>query len=82
MLEMIRTLTDKTARTAEFVLFQNEISKDVPAVFLYSPNFIYVAPPQVKNIAIDHLTNPSERFDAVYTWYADTEKVWKVFASR
>jgi peptide/nickel transport system substrate-binding protein len=80
MLETIRTIADTSLRTQEFQKFQDELEKDVPAVFLYSPHFIYVAPPQVRNIAIDHLTNPSERFDAVYTWYADTEKVWKLFA--
>jgi peptide/nickel transport system substrate-binding protein len=80
MLENLRTLTSDTARLEEFKKFQAELATDIPAVFLYSPNFIYVASPKVKNIGIDHLTNPSERFDAVYTWYVNTEKVWKVFA--
>jgi peptide/nickel transport system substrate-binding protein len=80
ILEGMRTLTDKNDRLAQYQKFQDMLTTDMPAVFLYSPDFIYVTSPNVHNVVIDHLSTPSERFDAVYTWYIDTDKVWKIFA--
>jgi peptide/nickel transport system substrate-binding protein len=82
ILESLRTVGDKEARIASFKEFQTLLAADVPAVFLYSPDFIYMAPRQVKNIAIDNLVNPSERFNAISTWYITTDRVWKIFANR
>lgn len=82
ILETIRSTASTTNRMQEFKKLQNELATDVPAVFLYSPNFIYVTPSKVKNIVINHLLTASERFHTVHTWYIDTDKVWKVFASQ
>lgn len=80
ILENIRTLSDKNARLTEYQKFQDLLANDTPAVFLYSPDFLYLAPKEVKNIVIDHLTTPSERFNGITSWYIDTDRVWKVFA--
>lgn len=52
----------------------------MPAIFLYSPNFIYVVSQKLKGLSIDHITSPKDRFSDVYLWYTDTENVWKMFA--
>lgn len=56
-----------------------EITRDAPAVFLYSPEFIYVLPHKIKGFTLRRLTIPSERFLAVEEWYINTEKVWSIF---
>lgn len=59
-----------------------EIGADIPAVFLYSPEFIYILPTSVKGVTLGHLTIPSERFLSVQSWYIATESVWKIFAPK
>ena len=56
------------------------IKKDMPAVFLYSPDFIYVVSKDLRNVSIDNIISPSDRFANVYQWYTETENVWKIFA--
>ncbi len=71
---------DEKSRMNKYAQFESEIKKDMPAVFLYSPNFIYVVSPSLGGLSIDHITNPSDRFANVYSWYTTTENVWGIFA--
>ncbi|MFZ1019690.1 MAG: peptide ABC transporter substrate-binding protein [Minisyncoccia bacterium] len=80
LLENAATTIDATQRAAKYAQIENMIKEDMPAVFLYSPNFIYVVSPNVKGLSIDHITTPSDRFADVYQWYTKTEDVWKMFA--
>jgi peptide/nickel transport system substrate-binding protein len=67
-------------RTNKYTQFEDEIGKDMPAVFLYSPSFIYVVSTNVNRISIDNITYPADRFSNVYLWYTETENVWKIFS--
>jgi peptide/nickel transport system substrate-binding protein len=80
LLEDASATLDEQARTKEYLQFEDEIKKDVPAVFLYSPNFIYVVSGNVKGLSLNHLNTPKDRFANVYLWYTKTENVWKIFA--
>ncbi len=80
ILEDASTTVDEQARIKKYVQFESEIKKDMPAVFLYSPNFIYVVSNNLKGLSIDHIASPKDRFANVYTWYTETENVWKIFA--
>ena len=51
----------------------------MPAVFLYSPDFIYIVPKNLKEPKIDQIISPSDRYLNVHLWYTQTEKVWKIF---
>ncbi|MEO8637320.1 MAG: ABC transporter substrate-binding protein [Candidatus Taylorbacteria bacterium] len=75
-----RTTLDRTGRLAELNVVQQEISKDLPALFLYSPEYIYILPKRVKNFKMKEIVRPEERFVNVYEWYINEDKVWKVFA--
>jgi len=79
LLEKIRTLNDKSEVQDELTTFETEIKKDVPAVFLYSPNFIYTVPEKIKGNEINHLVTADERFAEVYKWYINTEQILRVF---
>ena len=80
ILETAPTVVDEKQRIAKYIQFENEIRNDMPAVFLYSPNFIYVVSNKIKNISIDHITSPADRFSNIYSWYTETENVWKIFS--
>lgn len=81
VLEQARTDLDRKSRLESYEKIQAEIVKDAPAVFLFSPDYIYVVPPEVKNAEIGGLTAPSERFQTVHQWYIETNRVWKAFVN-
>ncbi len=76
-----RAITDKNQRELLYKKFNEEIEKDTPAIFLYSPEFIYIVPSMLKGVELGALTTPSERYLNVYQWYTDTERVWEMFAN-
>ncbi len=71
---------DETSRIKKYLEFSEEVRKDMPAVFLYSPDFIYVVSKNIKDFKIEHITSPSDRYLNAYLWYKKTENVWKIFA--
>lgn len=79
LLEGARTTFDPKEREEKYFKFQEEIGKDQPAIFIYSPHFIYLTPTSIKNIEETSITIPSERFSQIYNWYINTKRVWKIF---
>ncbi len=79
LMENIRRTTNKESQKGYFDSLIKEIKNDVPAVFTYSPYFIYIVPEKIKNLNLGMLTNPSERFNDVHKWYIETNNVWKIF---
>ena len=82
ILETLRKTTDLGERQNLYREFNTEISADTPAVFLYAPYFVYVAPERVRNISIGSIASPSERFGNVFEWYTETNNVWKIFTAK
>lgn len=81
LLEEARGIQDEAKRAEKYKEFQEEVSKDIPAIFLFSPKFIYVIPKNLKGTDdMESVTVPSERFSTIYKWYKTTDKVWKIFA--
>jgi len=79
ILEDASTNLNEQDRIKEYIQFENYIKQDMPAVFLYSPNFIYVISNNVKGLSFDHIISSSDRFSNVYSWYTETQNVWNVF---
>ncbi len=71
---------NKEARVKKYIQFETELKKDVPAVFLYTPNFIYLVSPKLLGLSLNNITFPSNRFANVYLWYTEKYNVWKIFA--
>jgi len=83
LLEQARTISDEDERRKKYEEFQREVAKDMPAIFLFSPKFIYLLPKYLKGIEkIESITVPAERFSQIHKWYIKTDKVWKIFAKR
>jgi peptide/nickel transport system substrate-binding protein len=76
LLEKILSSSDENQKNTYYKELDEEIKKDYPAVFIYSPDFIYLTDKKVQNIQIDKITLPSERLLHVNDWYIRTEKVW------
>lgn len=80
LLDEARTETDPVKRAKAYAAFRNEITNDTPAVFMYSPEFLYVVPKKVRGISLDSVALPSDRFLNAHQWYIDTDNIWKIFS--
>lgn len=76
LLERARTSPDKEVRAQATEEFAEELAKEHPALFLYQPDYLYLAPRHVHNISLRNITEEYERFDAVHTWYSETRRIW------
>lgn len=79
LLSAMRTETDPEERQALYARFDAEMRKDIPAIFLYVPQFTYVAPRSTHNIRLEGITNQSERFATIQHWFVESESVWPFF---
>jgi peptide/nickel transport system substrate-binding protein len=78
-LEDIQKETDDAKKAAEKEIVFTEIQTDKPAIFLFSPYFLYAPAPQVKNISFKNVSSQNERFLSINNWYIETDKVWSFF---
>ena len=74
-----RTTKDENVRESDYRAFDREIRSDVPAVFLYTPSFLYLLPKDIKGIKLGSLSTPQDRFLGIRDWYIETNEVWKLF---
>lgn len=81
-LDEARVTADQEKRLEKYLLLEQEIQKDIPAVFVYSPDFLYVVPKKLQGFSLGHITIPAERFLNIEKWYVETERVWRVFAPK
>lgn len=77
ILEDARLISDPIKRASKLEEFQKLVLGDAPAVFLYSPNYIYVVKNNVKNINLLKLNVSSARYSKINEWNIETERVWR-----
>ena len=77
LIEDARQSTDEVMRAAKYVEFQKLVIADAPAIFLYSPNYLYIVNRKVNGVAIKNLVMPSDRFSEINQWFISTQRVWK-----
>ena len=77
LLEEARQTLDSQARAEKYVLFQETMSNDIPAIFLYTPTYLYPVNKNIKGISEGKIADPSWRFSDITDWYIDTKRVWK-----
>jgi peptide/nickel transport system substrate-binding protein len=77
ILTSLREESDQGKRLELYKKFQQSVADDVPAIFLFSPNFIYVVNKKVQGIEISSLVSSEERFQGVANWYMKTKRIRK-----
>lgn len=80
LVESLRESADNSDRLTKLHTLDETIRYDVPASFIYAPQYIYVVNNKIRGMEPLSLTTPDERFSNIHTWYIDTERVWKVFS--
>lgn len=78
-LERIYSVSTAKDRLAGYETFVDEILRDKPATFLYAPNLLYVTPKDLRGLTEGVVTESSERFTNVSSWYRETDHVWRIF---
>ncbi|MBI2515031.1 peptide ABC transporter substrate-binding protein [Candidatus Wolfebacteria bacterium] len=77
LLESIRTDEDETARRKDLASLNSLISGEAPAIFLFSPNYLYVIRGGLQGFEENFIALPSDRFSAIEKWYMKTKRVFK-----
>lgn len=77
LLEDARTSSDLGARIEKYKKFQEIITEDLPAIFLYSPAYTYIQSKKIKGFAVKSILIPRDRFTGVAEWYIKTGKKLK-----
>ena len=77
LLESARQILSPQEKIKKYSEFQNIIMNDLPAIFLYSPNYIYAVSNKVKGVETEAINTPSQRFENINQWYIATKRVKK-----
>ena len=77
LLEEARQSLNPVIRINKYNDFQNLVIEDIPAIFLYSPYFIYPQAKKIKGFESQLIGLPSERFVNIANWYIETKRIRK-----
>ena len=82
LLENARGTSDDQVKAKAYDDFDKIIKDEIPAVFLYSPEYIYIVPDRVKGINFGEITTSADRWYDIDKWYIETDNVWKIFVKK
>lgn len=77
LLEKARSTNNIGERVAAYQEFQKLIVADLPAIFLYQPTYTYAVSSKIKNISLQQIQSPADRFQNITDWYIKTKNVIK-----
>ncbi|MDD5084035.1 MAG: ABC transporter substrate-binding protein [Candidatus Moranbacteria bacterium] len=64
-------------RLQKYKQFRDILTEEMPAVFLYSPSYLYVVNSQVQGIDVESINMPSARLQNMPQWFIKTDRVLK-----
>ncbi|MDP3764516.1 MAG: peptide ABC transporter substrate-binding protein [bacterium] len=77
LLESARQENNPTKRIKNYEAFEKIIMQDIPAIFLYSPNYIYAVSGKIKGLNAEAINTPSQRFENINKWHTATKRIKK-----
>ncbi|OGY91733.1 MAG: hypothetical protein A3B30_01570 [Candidatus Komeilibacteria bacterium RIFCSPLOWO2_01_FULL_52_15] len=76
--EELRTTSDKNKQQQLYTTLSHKLSDEAFAVFLYSPQYLYVLPKKILGVTSHvRIAAPADRFSAVTHWYIKTNRAYK-----
>lgn len=76
-LEDARRKTDPVDRALAYTEIEKRITKDLPAVFLFSQIDRYPLPADINGVELKKIALPADRFNEINKWYRNTKRVLK-----
>lgn len=77
IIENARQENNKSKRVQEYHRFQEIIANEVPAIFLFSPKYLYLVDGNIKGIDAEKINSPQWRFVDINKWFIKTKRVRK-----
>lgn len=77
LIEEARSILNPLERRQKYDELQKIILEDIPAVFLYSPHYLYGLSRDVQGFTTTIIPTPEGRFTDIMSWYTDTERQFK-----
>ena len=78
LLTEIRQTLDAEERKEKLESLQDIIIEDIPAIFLYNPNYYHFLSNKIKGVSKElKILDPSKRFLNMKNWYLQTKRVWR-----
>ncbi len=77
LLEDARKTLNSADRFKKYIEFQNLVIEDIPALFLYSPYYLYIHSKKIKGFENQVISTPADRFSGIEKWYIETKRVWR-----
>mgnify|MGYP006312273969 FL=1 len=77
LLEEARQAIDPEVRSENYQEFQELVAEDIPALFLYSPYYLYPVREDIKGINLERIPLPSWRFSHIEDWYIKNNRIKK-----
>ena len=74
LLEDARLISDTAQRQEKYKRFQEIISEETPAIFMYSPAYTYLQSKKIKKFEVADIIYPYDRFSNITEWYIETKK--------
>lgn len=76
LMESIRQNFDEKERAKDLSSLQSLVIQDMPAIFLYSPSYLYLLSTKVLGVQELIISDPSHRFQNIENWHLKTKRVW------
>lgn len=73
----LREEIDDGKRLEGYRKFQEILANETPAIFLYSPTYLYIMNSGVKGVNLESANEPDGRFAGAKDWYIDTKRIKK-----
>jgi len=77
LLKEARETSNQDSKTVAYEKMQDVILQNIPALFLYNPDYVYWSSAKVKGIDTTKIVDPSKRFINIQNWYIKTKRVFK-----
>ncbi len=77
LLEDARKTLNPLDRAKKYNDFQKLVIEDIPAIFLYSPYYLYGHSKKVNGFENKIISTPSDRFSNIEKWHINIKRVWR-----
>lgn len=77
LLENARSTVDNTKRAEYYSKFADQLTTDLPAIFLYSPIHYMAVNKTIKGVSLHFINSPADRYDDLVNWYTKIKLQWK-----
>lgn len=77
LLDSIRQESNQEKSIEQYHDFQKILADEKPAIFLYSPLYLYPVNNMLRSGDVHNVAAPSQRFNQVHLWYVKTKRILK-----